>query len=145
MNKQPIFTWDAELGFASCILTDGENTYYGYAQCSPKDADFRSEKTGCEIALRRACISMYKHYRDINKIKLATLKQYYYTINQSTHFDITSYEVKMLNRQMRMIETDLATAKQLLADEKQNLNDYMKAKADFYAKIRENRQKDKIQ
>ena len=143
MNKQPIFSWDAELGFASCILTDGENTYYGHAQCSPKDVDFRSEKTGCEIAFRRACISMYKHYRDINKIKLATLKQYYYTINQSTRFDITSYEVKMLNRQIRMIETDLATAKQLLANEKQSLNDYMKAKADFYTKIRENRQQDK--
>jgi hypothetical protein len=49
----------------------------------------------------------------------------------------------MLNRQMRMIETDLATAKQLLANEKQNLNDYMKAKAEFYTKIRENRQQDK--
>ena len=145
MGHEPIFSWDEELGFASCILTDGENTYYGHAQCCPEDDEFRSEKTGCQIALHRACISMYKHYRDILKIKLSALNQYYYSIVQSKQFDSESYEVRMLLRQISMIKTDLATAKKMIADEKQSLKEYLSLKAELHTKIRRNRSKAKIQ
>ena len=29
MKNKPMFEWDEELGLASCIITDGENTFYG--------------------------------------------------------------------------------------------------------------------
>ena len=42
----------------------------------------------------------------------------------------------MLQRQIRMINFDLDTAKEILATEEQNLREYLKNKDDFYVKTR---------
>ena len=98
MKNQPIFEWDEDLGLASCILTDGENVFYGSAQCHSADSDMMNEKTGCEIAFRRARIESIKYYRDECKTKLAAVNQLYYSINKSKKFNPKSYESKMLRR-----------------------------------------------
>ena len=54
MKNEPIFSWNEETGTASCILGSNEKIYTGFAQCHPDDADMKGEKTGCEIAFRRA-------------------------------------------------------------------------------------------
>lgn len=136
MKNEPIFSWDEATGFASCILTDGENTYYGHAQCAPDDLEFCSQKIGCEIAFYRARIAMYKNYRDTLRIKLNTLRNFYYTINQSQQFQPKGYETRMLNRQIRLIEDDIKTVKALLENEKNNLNDYLKIKAKLHEQLR---------
>lgn len=136
MKNEPIFTWDEESGVASCILSDGEKIYTGFAQCHPDDNDMKGEKTGCEIAFKRARIHALRGYRDELKIKLSTLKQLYYTMNRSKHFNPKSYENKMLQRQLRMINFDLDTVKEILATEEQNLREYLKNKDDFYVKTR---------
>lgn len=136
MKNEPIFTWDEESGVASCILSDGEKIYTGFAQCHPDDNDMKGEKTGCEIAFKRARIHALRGYRDELKIKLSTLKQLYYTMNRSKHFNPKSYENRMLQRQLRMINFDLDTVKEILATEEQNLREYLKNKDDFYVKTR---------
>lgn len=51
----PEFTWDEETGIAICIITDDkQRTFIGEATCHPDDTDMRSERTGCELAFRRA-------------------------------------------------------------------------------------------
>ena len=40
-----MFEWDEELGLASCIITDKENTFYGQAHCHDDDLDMMNEKT----------------------------------------------------------------------------------------------------
>ena len=137
MIKKPIFTW--EDGEAICVITDGKKTFYGAASCHPEDEDMMSEKTGCEIALRRAKIKYYRYYRDTLKDKIATLKQFYYTINRSKHFNENSYENIMLQRQIRMTEIDLVTAKEMIAGEEQSLRTYIEEKDKFYKHIRKNR------
>lgn len=139
MNRTPIFEWDEALGLASCILTDGKRTYYGTASCSEEDREFCSEKTGCEIAFRRARIHMYQGYRDEIKIRLEALNQYYYSINKSKHYNPKSYEARMLQRQIKMTESDLSLAKELLITEKMNLRAYLTAKATFYNNVRAHR------
>lgn len=136
MKNEPIFTWDEESGVASCILSDGEKIYTGFAQCHPDDNDMKGEKTGCEIAFKRARIHALRGYRDELKIKLSTLKQLYYTMNRSKHFNPKSYENRMLQRQLRMINFDLDTVKEILATEEQNLREYLKNKDNFYVKTR---------
>lgn len=98
MKHEPIFEWDEESGLASCILTDGQHYYTGIAQCHYDDIDMKSEKTGCEIAFRRAKIHAMQDYRDSLKTKLSALNQLYYSMKHSTHFDEKSYENKMLQR-----------------------------------------------
>ena len=139
MKNKPIFNWDEEAGIASCILSDGEKVYTGFAQCHPDDEDMKGQKTGCEIAFRRARISALRGYRDELKIRLAALKQLYYSMNISHRFNEKSYENKMLQRQIRMTDFDLTTTKEMIATEEKNLRAYIKEKDEFYNKTRKRR------
>ena len=47
----------------------------------------------------------------------------------------------MLQRQIRTINFDLATIKEIIASEQQNLKQYIEEKDKFYVKIRKNRNK----
>ena len=82
MKHEPIFNWDEETGVASCILSDGEKVYTGFAQCHPDDEDMKGQKTGCEIAFRRAKINALRGYRDELKTQLKALNQLFYSINK---------------------------------------------------------------
>lgn len=137
-SKEPIFTWDEQSGLATCILTDGDNVYIGTAQCSEQDQDMKSEKTGCYIAECRAQINYLTHVRD-NELKpaLKALNILYYSMNQSKQFNSNSYENKMLQRQIHALEFDLTVVKDMLAQEKQNLKEYLNQKAKAYARIRD--------
>lgn len=139
MKRQPIFEWDEESGIASCILTDGQHYYVGTAQCHTEDKDMQSEKTGCEIAFKRARIKTWQGYKDELKIKLAALNQLYYSMKHSTHFNENSYENKMLQRQINLIKFDLDTVKEIIDNEQKDLRDYIKDKDIFYNKVREKR------
>lgn len=136
MKHEPIFNWDEDAGVASCILSDGEKVFTGFAQCHPDDRDMSSEKTGCEIAFRRARINALRGYRDELKIKLKALNQLFYSMNRSYRFNEKSYENRMLQRQIRMINFDLTTTKEIIATEEQNLRQYLSDKDKFYTKTR---------
>ena len=141
MKNEPIFHWDKQSGKAACIVSDGEKVYTGFAQCHPDDSDMANEKTGCEIALRRARINALRGYRDELKIRLSALNQYYHSMNMSYRFNEKSYENKMLQRQIRQIKFDLDTTKEMITGEEKNLKTYIEDKDNFYKKIRSNRQK----
>ncbi len=141
MKNEPIFNWDAETGTAACSLSDGKKIFTGLAQCHPDDIDMASEKTGCEIAFKRAKINALREYRDELKASLKALNQFYYSINKSKQFNEKSYENRMLQRQIRTINFDLATTKEIIASEQQNLRQYIEEKDKFYVKIRKNRNK----
>lgn len=141
MKNEPRFVY--KNGCASCILTDGKKVFCGVAVCHPDDEDMMNEKTGCEIAYRRAKIESFRHYRDSLKLQLNALNQLYYSMNRSKHFNPKSYENKMLQRQIQMIKSDLATAKEMIAGEQQALKEYIDNKEEFYQAIRRNRKQDK--
>ena len=144
MKRGPFFEWDEETGTATCILVDGENIFVGTATCAPEDRDMISEKTGMHIATYRAKIDYMRHVRDnILKPRLAALKQLYYSINQSKHFNENAYETKMLCRQIYLTNSDLDIVKEEIALTKQELKLYLAEKSNFYKKVRENRLKDK--
>ena len=144
MKNEPIFNWDEETGISSCIVSDGEKVYTGFAQCHPDDEDMKGQKTGCEIAFRRARINALRGYRDELKIQLKALNQLYYSMNRSTKFNEKSYENRMLQRQIRMINFDLTTTKEMIATEQENLRAYIKEKDEFYNKTRMRRKKANI-
>lgn len=141
MKQEPIFNWDPEEGVASCIIKYKNQTFCGVAMCHEEDKDMMSEKTGMEIAYRRATIDYLKYVRDMElKPALKALKQLYYTMKHSTHFNPKSYENSKLQRHIRMYEFDLETINELIADERKNLKDYIDKKDEFYKKTRISRQ-----
>lgn len=139
----PYFAFDQESGTATCILYDGNKTYYGTALCHPDDKDMMSERTGQEIAFRRAEIQALRGFRDEIKLELKSLKQLYYSINRSKYYNAKSYEARMLNRQIKTKESDLQTVKEYIKQKDKELRDYIAAKDKFYKKIRHNREVDK--
>lgn len=141
MKQEPIFNWDPEEGVASCIIKYKNQTFCGVAMCHEEDKDMMSEKTGMEIAYRRATIDYLKYVRDMElKPALKALKQLYYTMKHSTHFNPKSYENSKLQRHIRMYEFDLETINELIADERKKLKDYIDKKDEFYKKTRIGRQ-----
>lgn len=141
MKQKPIFNWDPEEGVASCIIKYKNQTFCGVAMCHKEDQDMMSEKTGMEIAYRRATIDYLKYVRDMElKPALKALKQLYYTMKHSTHFNPKSYENSKLQRHIRMYEFDLETINELIVNERKNLKDYIDKKDEFYKKTRISRQ-----
>lgn len=124
-----------------CTIKYGNFIARGVAKCHPTDVDMRNNNTGCEIAMRRASIQLYRYHRDILKSQLQALNQLYYSMNRSKHFNAKSYENVMLQRQINIIKTDLDTIKEMIIDEQQKLNEYLTEKEKFYQKIRANRDK----
>ena len=141
MKQEPIFNWDPDEGVASCIIKYKNQTFCGVAMCHEEDKDMMSEKTGMEIAYRRATIDYLRYVRDMElKPALKALKQLYYTMKHSTHFNPKSYENSKLQRHIRMYEFDLETINELIVDERKNLKDYIDKKDEFYKKTRIGRQ-----
>ena len=138
-NMQPEFI--IEDNKTTCILFNNGKKIIGEAYCHPEDADMQNKNTGCEIALRRATIKAYKMYKEELTIRLSALNQLYYSMNRSKHFNSKSYEYGMLRHQIYLIKTDLDTVKELIATEKEKLNEYITLKENFYQTIRANRAK----
>lgn len=140
MKRFPDVHWDAETNTATCVLTDAyDKKYIGVAVCHPDDEDMASEKTGCEIALRRANIEYIKSIRDQIKHELGALEHLYYVMNRSKQFNPKSYENIMLQRQIRLKKIDLATIKDMLTKEQEDLRWFINEKEKLYKRIRFNR------
>lgn len=142
MKKQePIFTWNPETGVTTCTVKYKNKTFYGEAHCHPDDRDMMGRTTGWEISLRRARIEAYKSLLEETRIKYSALNHYYHTMAISPKFNKESYENKMLQRQLNIINSDLTAIKEQLAMEKENLKVYINEKDKFYKSVRINRQK----
>lgn len=132
--------WREKTGIANCMILDRGKKFYGMAFCSEEDKDFMNEYTGIQIAQQRACINAQKDYiqNDV-KPRLKAIKQLYYSINRSKHYNIKCYENKMIRRQLYVIKNELTTAQMELIQMEQALKDYIEEKDKFYKKIRKAR------
>ena len=136
--KEPICKWDADNGIAYCTIFDADgHAHEGKAVCAADDADMMNEKTGMEIAYRRAEIKAYKVYKYKIKNKLEALNQLYYSMKHSKKFNPKSYENIMLQRQIRLCNDDLDTANNIISTAQLDLKIYIKAKDELYKQFRE--------
>lgn len=140
MKHEPKFYFNPDEGSSLCIIQTKTKTYVGTAQCTKEDRDMMSEKTGCEIAYHRAIIHSLEDRVSDLKGELAGLKKYHYTINQSKYYQPDSYYAVMLNNQIQQRKDDIDFTKNLIKQEKEYLKNYMEDKAEFYSKVRRNRQ-----
>lgn len=140
--KQPLYEWDETIGGAYCTIYYKNAEFRGVAICHENDEDMKSKLTGQIIAEMRATILLLQHIRD-NEIKpqLQALKQFYYSINRSKHYNKKSYENKMLYRQIKKLEKDLQDIKLELSLTREDLDRYIKEKESIYQIIRKRRAK----
>lgn len=133
------YYFNPEDGSSLCTITINNHTFVGTAQCADIDRDMMSEKTGCEIAHRRAVLYALKYERDTIKSELDGLKKYYYTVCRSKYYNENGYMENMLKRQIKFQEDRLDCVKDLLDYNKESLKDYLTNKAIFYKQVRKNR------
>lgn len=130
------FVYDGKL--AICYLYDQNMVFVGEATCHEDDLDMASERTGCYIAEGRAIIKRLQHIKNnIIKPELKALKNALNVLNQSSKCNPKSQEIRILRKQIKVKENDLATVKAEIAMEKQYLSDYIKNKEIIYNKIRQ--------
>ena len=141
MAKKENIKFEYENGVTKCSIQYDTYTAIGIAKCHPDDKDMQNEKTGCEIAFRRATISLYRYHRDILKAQLKSLNQLYYSMKQSSRFNPNSFENRMLQKQINMIKIDLDTIKEMIVDTQNSIREYINLKDEFYVLIRKNRAK----
>ena len=133
--------WDEEEKIAHCwIKGSNGRLFYGEATCHPDDYDMVSKITGQEIAFRRAKMEMLRDQRDNDiKPRLAALKHLYGCMSHSSNFNPESYENTMLQRQIRLLEFDLTTVKEMIQYERKSLSDYIQKKDQMYNSVRRRR------
>ena len=136
--KEPNFSWDEASGVATCVLTDDKGrVFVGEATCHPGDSDMISERTGCELAFRRAKIEYFRAVRDADlKPALAALQHLYGCMAHSTKFSANSYEARTIRKHIYQIKFELTTIKEMIAHEYQGITEYIKGKDRIYKRIR---------
>ena len=137
-KSKPEFTWDEENKIATCVLTDEKKrVFVGEASCHENDLDMASERTGCELAFRRAKLQYLRTVRDADiKPALKALKHLYGCMAHSTKFSAKSYEAKTIRKHIHQLEFELATIKEMIAYEYQGITDYIKGKEKIYIRLR---------
>ena len=140
-RKEPLFY--SENNEYYCVLEDKVgNKFVGIAKCHPDDKDLESEKVGYYIALCRAKIKFLYHIKN-NELKpqLKILKQLYFAMNRSKHYNDKSYEAKMLKKHYYMIKEELDDIHNFIKETKKELRDYLLTKEKFRKQIRDKRNK----
>ena len=124
-------------GYSVYIITYNGYRFVGEATCHPDDMDFESERVGLTIAEARANIKVLLHMRDCEvKPQLKILKHLYDNMRSSTHHNAYSYEAKMMRSQIHVIERELATINNAIADEQKFIKDYIDGKEKMYKRLR---------
>ena len=124
-------------GSAVYIITYNGYRFVGEATCHPDDLDFESERVGLTIAEARANIKVLRNMRDCEvKPQLKILKHLYDNMRSSTHHNAYSYEAKMMRSQIHVIERELATINNAIADEQKFIKDYIDGKEKMYKRLR---------
>lgn len=137
------FDWDAETSTATYTYTVDNKTFVGTAKCCPEDADMCSQKTGSEIARRRAAIKYFKYEKQkVNDVLDEITKHLWNPIQQSKRFDAESYLGKELKDYVESLEATKEYFVNIIHNCEVELEIYLKEKDIFYKQIRKIR-KDK--
>lgn len=140
MSHYPKHSFDPATGVATCELLDKNGKkYYGRAICCNEDADMMSEKTGLIIAESRAVIQALRGERARLRDELNGLRSLYYSTNTSKYYNKKNYMERMLNRQIKMREYDIAAITEAIDNERKFLIEFLREKETFYKKVRSNR------
>lgn len=138
----PKYTWDADYGFAECTLLVDGMEISGSAYCAKEDRDFMSEKIGMELAEKRAIINSMKYTVKYNLLpQIKVLKQVLQQIESSKKFNSRNYEYKMIRRQLKIKEADMAEFKRQIADLEAYIRSYIRIKDDVHKRLRSIRDK----
>jgi len=142
--REPDFKWDEDNGLSILVIYDDKNrAFTGIAECHKDDSDMKNEKTGYEIALQRAELSLYKqHIKDL-KAERKVLQTLCSTYKAHPKFNKEDWEFKILAKKIASLSEDIATFQGIVKQRQYDLDAYLRMKDGFYQKVRKIREKKK--
>lgn len=132
------FSYDPEEHITYCERTVKEKKYTGQAKCHPNDWEFESALVGKHYAYIRSLIAELCVERDKLRAGLKALN-HLYGIFKYNNMDLNSEECRIVRRQIKIMERDLANIRDLIKGTKKELLDYIHTKDKFYKSIRDRR------
>lgn len=121
MSYKITTNWNPDTNCATTSIKNCSNgkIFSGIAKCHPDDEIMASEHIGIEISNARAHLNIIRHIRDTEtKPQLKILKHIYNNMKTSKQFNPKSYEATMIRRQIKILESELITIKEVISDYK---------------------------
>lgn len=138
------FSYDPETHTTYCEREVKHGKFHGVAKCHPNDWEFESKLVGEYYAYTRSMLEELSANREELRAQLKGLKHLYNILEQNPRVHYDSIECYTIRRQMKLMERDLADIRDLIKTTKQELYEYMRAKDEFYKKLRKERAKNAI-
>lgn len=135
---EPIYKWHEEIGVAECTIYDPETNkpVTGVARCGPEDVDMKSEKTGCEIAYRRALIKLLKEKQSRTKLIRNAYKDLLVTYEKRPGYNKEDPLVRIARKRYYNTLEDIRTLESAIVNFKADLKSFIDEKDKFYVRLR---------
>ena len=101
--------YNEETGLSTVTIATDLGFITGYASLHPDDAEIASHFAGCRYAEMRAGIKYMKEKVKVAKYALKPLKRLYNNLSQMNSFDKNNKGVKMLEKEIYMLEDEIET------------------------------------
>ena len=140
--KEPEFYYDKDSGLTTVKVYYKNNIFIGEAWCHPEDDDIKNEFTGCELALKRANIKVMQWIKNNELTPEIKALKHLKSLQEQHEESLLEKSYLITLRELLRLENDLTTLKEMIALEKQELKEYIKAQDKFAEIIRAKNEKD---
>lgn len=98
--------YNQDTGLSKVTIATDLGQFTGYAKLHPEDKEIASNYAGCRYAEMRATIKYMKAKRRITEYKLEPLNRIYNDLKSSKNFNENNKGVKMLQKQIYLLEDE---------------------------------------
>lgn len=98
--------YNQDTGLSKVTIATDLGQFTGYAKLHPEDKEIASNYAGCRYAEMRATVKYMKVKRRIAEYKLEPLNRIYNDLKSSKNFNENNKGVKMLQKQIYLLEDE---------------------------------------
>ena len=134
--------YNEETGLSTVTIDTDLGNFIGYASLHPEDAEIASHYAGCRYAEMRAVIKYMKAKIKIAKYQLEPLQRIY-NILINKNYDQNNKGIKLLEKEIYILEDDIQTFDNYIESLLKRLNDAINSRPEVVRKMMEKKQGNK--
>lgn len=129
--KTIVSNYNEETGLSIVTIATDLGEITGFAQLHEEDKEIASKYAGCRYAEMRASIKYMKEKEKIAKYKLEPLYRIYSNLKQRKDFNKNNIGIKMLEKEIYLLEDEKKSFSNHVKTLKQRLNEAIDARPDM--------------
>jgi len=135
--------YNEDTGLSKVTLATDLGEFTGYSKLHPEDKEIVSRYAGCRYAEMRAGIKYMKEKAKIAKYQLNVLNKLYKNLKQMKSFDKNYKGVKLLEKEIYLLEDEVETFKTNAKTLQERLNKAIETRPDIIKDIEKRKQDNK--